>query len=65
MVERLPVIMDERGDSTVLRAFQRLLPNLQRADVDRGCSERNYSCLAAYLVADGDVFLHAMYVCGC
>lgn len=39
MVEKLPVIIDNRGDNKVLRALQRLLPNLQRMDVATGMFE--------------------------
>ena len=32
MAEKLPVIIDNRGDNTVVNALRRLLPNLQKAD---------------------------------
>ena len=39
MADKLPVIIDNRGDNTVLRALQRLLPNLQKMDVATGVFE--------------------------
>jgi len=33
MAEKLPVIIDNRGENKVLHALQRLLPNLQRMDI--------------------------------
>ena len=39
MAEKLPVIIDNRGDNTVLRALQRLLPSLQKMDVATGVFE--------------------------
>jgi len=36
MAERLPVIIDNRGEKKVLNALQRLLPNLQRMDIATG-----------------------------
>jgi len=30
MAEKLPVIIDSRGDNTVVNALRRLLPNLQK-----------------------------------
>jgi hypothetical protein len=39
MAEKLPVIIDNRGDNRVVHALQRLLPNLQRMDVATGVLE--------------------------
>jgi len=39
MAEKLPVIIDNRGQNKVLHALQRLLPNLQRMDVATGVFE--------------------------
>ena len=39
MAEILPVIMDNRGDNTVVNALRRLLPNLQKTDVATGIFE--------------------------
>ena len=39
MAEKLPVIMDNREDNTVVNALRRLLPNLQRMDVATGVFE--------------------------
>jgi superfamily II DNA/RNA helicase len=39
MAEKLPVIMDNRGDNTVVNALRRLLPNLQKMDVATGVFE--------------------------
>ena len=36
MAEKLSVIIDNVGDNKVLRAFQRLLPNIQGVDVATG-----------------------------
>lgn len=33
MAEKLQVIIDNRGNNKVLRALQRLLPNLQKMDI--------------------------------
>ena len=33
MAEKLPVIIDNRGENKVLHALQRLLPNLQQMDI--------------------------------
>ena len=35
----MPVIIDNRGDNTVVHALQRLLPNLQEMDVATGVFE--------------------------
>ena len=39
MAEKLPVILDNRGDNTVVNALRRLLPNLQRMDIATGVFE--------------------------
>ena len=39
MAEKLPVIIDNRGDNTVVNALRRLLPGLQRMDVASGVLE--------------------------
>lgn len=39
MAEKLPVIMDNRGENTVVNALCRLLPNLQETDVASGVFE--------------------------
>lgn len=39
MAEKLPVIIDNRGDNTVVNALRRLLPNLQKMDVATGVFE--------------------------
>jgi len=39
MAEKLPIIIDNRGENTVLHALQRLLPNLQKMDVPTGVFE--------------------------
>jgi len=36
MAEKLPVIIDIRGDNTVVNALRRLLPSLQKRDVATG-----------------------------
>jgi hypothetical protein len=33
MAEKLPVILDNRGDNTVVNALRRLLPNLRKTRV--------------------------------
>jgi len=48
MPEKLPVIIDNRGDNTVVRALQRLLPNLQRMDVATGVFE-----VGSFLLLEG------------
>jgi hypothetical protein len=40
MAEKLPVIIDNRGDNKGLHVPQRLLPNLQRIDVGTNEVER-------------------------
>ncbi len=39
MAEKLPVIIDNRGENKVLNTLKRLLPNLQRIDVATGVFE--------------------------
>ena len=39
MAEKLPVIIDNRGDNTVVNALRRLLPNLQKMDMATGVFE--------------------------
>lgn len=39
MATKLPVIIDNRGDNTVLQALQKLLPNLQKMDIATGVFE--------------------------
>ena len=39
MAEKIPVIIDNRGDNKVLQALQRLLPNLQKMDIATGVFE--------------------------
>ena len=48
MAEKLPVIIDNRGENTVVRALQRLLPNLQRMDVATGVFE-----VGSFLLMEG------------
>jgi superfamily II DNA or RNA helicase len=48
MAEKLPVIIDNRGDNKVLHALQRLLPNLQRMDVATGVFE-----VGSFLLLEG------------
>ncbi len=48
MAEKLPVIIDNRGDNKVLHALQRLLPNLQRMDVATGVFE-----IGSFLLLEG------------
>lgn len=48
MAEKLPVIIDNRGDNTVVRALQRLLPNLQRIDIVPGVFE-----IGSFLLLEG------------
>ena len=54
MAEKLPVIIDNRGDNTVVRALQRLLPNLQRMDVATGIFEASSFLLLEGLWKDLD-----------
>jgi len=39
MADKLPVIIDNRADNTVVKALKRLLPNLQKMDVATGVFE--------------------------
>jgi len=39
MAEKLPVILDNRNDNTVLNALQKLLPSLQKIDIATGIFE--------------------------
>ncbi|MFC1737755.1 helicase-related protein [Planctomycetota bacterium] len=39
MAKKLPVIIDNRNDNTVLQALQKLLPNLQKMDIATGIFE--------------------------
>jgi len=39
MTAKLPVILDNRSDNTVLNALQKLLPSLQKLDVATGVFE--------------------------
>src|SRR4030042_1399389 len=48
MAEKLPVIIDNRGDNKVLSALQRLLPNLQQMDVATGVFE-----IGSFLLLEG------------
>ena len=48
MAEKLPVIIDNRADNTVVRALQRLLPNLQQMDVATGVFE-----VGSFLLLEG------------
>lgn len=34
MAEKLPVIIDNRGENTVVQALQKLLPDIQNMDID-------------------------------
>jgi hypothetical protein len=47
MAEKLPTIIDNRGDNTLLHALQRLLPGVQGLDITTGLFEilrqRGYS----------------------
>ena len=48
MAEKLPVIIDNRGENKVLRALQRLLPNLQSMDIATGVFE-----IGSFLLLEG------------
>jgi phosphatidylserine/phosphatidylglycerophosphate/cardiolipin synthase-like enzyme len=48
MAEKLPVIIDNRGENKVVHALQRLLPNLQRMDVATGVFE-----VGSFLLLEG------------
>ena len=39
MAEKLPTIIDNRGDNTLLHALQRLLPGVQGLDITTGLFE--------------------------
>jgi len=39
MAEKMPVIIDNRGENKLLQALQRLLANLQRMDIATGVFE--------------------------
>jgi len=39
MAEKIPIIIDNRSDNTVLCALQKLLPNLQGMDIATGLFE--------------------------
>ncbi|HUW19432.1 MAG TPA: hypothetical protein VMW16_09030 [Sedimentisphaerales bacterium] len=39
MADKIPVIIDNRGDNTVLQALQKLAPNLQKMDIATGVFE--------------------------
>jgi len=39
MAEKVPVIIDNRGDNSLLCALRRLLPNLQKVDIGTGMFE--------------------------
>lgn len=53
MAEKLPVIIDNRGENKVLHALQRLLPNLQRMDVATGVFE-----IGSFLLLDETIDPH-------
>jgi superfamily II DNA or RNA helicase len=48
VAEKLPVIIDNRKNNTVLRALQKLLPNLQKMDVATGTFE-----IGSFLLLEG------------
>lgn len=48
MAEKLPVIIDNRKNNTVLRALQKLLPNLHKMDVATGTFE-----IGSFLLLEG------------
>jgi hypothetical protein len=39
MAEKIPVILDNRNNNTVLNALQKLLPSLQKIDIATGVFE--------------------------
>ena len=39
MAEKLPVIIDNRNNNTILNALQKLLPSLQKLDIATGTFE--------------------------
>ncbi|MHC4281413.1 MAG: helicase-related protein [Planctomycetota bacterium] len=48
MAEKIPVIIDNRGNNKVLHALQRLLPNLQKMDIATGVFE-----IGSFLLLEG------------
>jgi len=56
MAEKLPGIIDNRGDNTVVRALQKLLANLQRMDVAAGVFKVGSFLLLEGLWQDLDPF---------
>ena len=48
MAEKLPVIIDNRGENKVLHALQRLLPNLEKMDIATGVFE-----IGSFLLLEG------------
>jgi len=48
MAEKIPVIIDNRGENTLLSALQRLLPTLRQLDAAIGVFE-----LGAFLLLEG------------
>ena len=48
MAEKLPVIIDNRGENKLLQALRRLLPHLQRMDVATGVFE-----IGSFLLLEG------------
>ena len=48
MAEKLPVIIDNRGENRLPGALQRLLPNLQRMDIATGVFE-----IGSFLLLEG------------
>jgi len=49
MAEKLAGIIDDRDDNTVVRALQRLLPNLQQMDITTGVFEDSSPCTPSFL----------------
>jgi superfamily II DNA/RNA helicase len=48
MADKIPVIVDNRGDNTVLQALQKLAPNLQKMDIATGVFE-----IGSFLLLEG------------
>lgn len=48
MAEKLPVIIDNRGENKVLHALQKLLPHLQKMDIATGVFE-----IGSFLLLEG------------
>ena len=48
MAEKIPVIIDNRGENTLLSALQRLLPTLRQLDAATGVFE-----VGAFLLLEG------------